>query len=271
MANTLTNLIPTLYEAMNVVSREMAGLIPAVRMDANAARAAKGQTVRVPLAEAGELENIAPGEHPANSGDTTVDYVDVAITQSKAAPVRWNGEEQLAVGAAGAYNAILADQFTDAMRKIVNAVEADLAAEAMTNASRAYGTAGTAPFATANDLSDFAGVARILDDNGAPTSDRQLVLNSAAMANLRGKQSVLFKVNEAGTQDMLRTGMTDRVQDFALRYSGGIKPHTKGTGSGYVANLTASLAAGATGIAVDTGSGTVLAGDVVTRAGDANK
>ncbi|MBA8886155.1 hypothetical protein FHW12_000346 [Dokdonella fugitiva] len=270
MANTLTGIIPTLYEAMNVVSREMVGFIPAVRSDSNAERAAVNQAVRVPLGVAGALEDITPGVNPADSGDTTVGYVDVTITKSKAAPVRWNGEEERGVGATGTYNRVLADQFADAMRKLVNAVEVDLAACAKVGASRAYGTAGTAPFGTAGDLSDFAGVLKILEDNGAPKSDLQLALGSAAMMNLRGKQSVLFKVNEAGSNDMLRNGMTDRVQGFALRNSAGITLHTKGTGASYV--TSGSTAAGVTDIALVTGTGTVLAGDVVTFAADsANK
>lgn len=268
MANTLTGIIPTLYEALNTVSREMVGFIPAVRRDSNAERAAVNQVVRVPLGEAGALEDITPGVNPASTGDTTVGYADITITKSKAAPVRWNGEEQMAVGSNGTYNQVLADQFTDAMRKLVNAVEVDLAAEVKVGASRGYGTAGTAPFGTAGDLSDFAGVLRILEDNGAPGTDLQLVLGSAAIANLRGKQSVLFKVNEAGSNDMLRDGMTDRVQGFALRKSSGILLHTKGTGASYV--TSGSTAIDVEDIALITGSGTVLAGDIVTFAADAN-
>ena len=270
MSNTLTGIIPTLYEALNVVSREMVGLIPAVRRDSNAERAALNQNVRVSLGEAGELEDITPGQTPANSGDTTVGYVDVAITKSKAAPVRWNGEEERAVGSNGTYNRILADQFSDAMRKLVNAVEVDLAVAGKVGASRAYGTAGTAPFGTAGNLSDVAGVLKILEDNGAPKSDLQLALGSAAMANLRGVQSVLFKVNEAGSSDMLRNGMTDRLQGFALRNSAGIGLHTKGTGASYVTSGATAIGVG--DIALVTGTGTVLAGDVVTFAADsANK
>jgi hypothetical protein len=269
-ANTLTGLIPTLYEALNVVSREMVGFIPAVRRDSNAERAAVGQTVRIPLGESGALEDITPGATPANSGDTTVGFADITISKSKAAPIRWNGEEQKAVGSTGTYNQILADQFADGMRKIVNAMEIDLAASAKTGASRAYGTAGTTPLGTAGDLSDLAGVAKILDDNGAPVVNRQLVLNSASIANLRGKQSVLFKVNEAGSSDMLRTGMTDLLQNMAVRYSAGIQQHVKGTGASYV--TSGSTAAGVRDIALVTGTGTVLAGDVVTFAADsANK
>jgi hypothetical protein len=270
-SNTLTGIIPTIYTALNVVSREMVGFIPAVSRDAKADRAALNQAVRSPIGEAGELEDITPGQNPAASGGTTVDYVDVTITKSKAAPILWSGEESLSVGEYGQYDTILADQFADGMRKLVNAVEIDLALAAVTGASRAYGTAGTTPFGTAGDLSDFAGVSQILDDNGCPNTDRQLVIGSAAMANLRGKQSVLFKVNEAGTNDMLRNGMTDRVQGFALRNSAGFRTHTKGTGANFDTNLGASLAIGDTSIAVDTGTGTILAGDIVTFAGDANK
>lgn len=271
MANTLTGIIPTLYTALNVVSREMTGFIPAVTLDASSSRAAVNQTVRSPIGTSGELENITPGATPAASGSTTVTYADVTITNAKAAPILWNGEEQLAVGSNGQFNKILADQFAEGMRKLVNAVESDIALAVKRGASRAYGTAGTAPFGTAGDLSDVAGVLRILEDNGAPKSDLQLVLGSAAMFNLRGKQSVLFKVNEAGSSDMLRNGMTDRLQGFALRNSGGISVHTKGTGADYLVNNGSNYAIGDTGIALDTGTGTVLAGDIVTFTGDTNK
>lgn len=271
MANTLTGLIPTLYDALNVASREMVGFIPAVRRDTAATRAAIGQTVRSPIGVAGALEDVTPGANPADSGDTTVSYTDIAITKSKAAPVRWNGEEQLAIGATGQINVILRDQFADAMRKLVNAVEADLFAAAKVNASRAYGTAGTAPFGTAGDLSDVAQIRRILEDNGAPTSDLQLVLNSAAMGNLRGKQSVLFKVNEAGSSDMLRNGMTDRLQGFALRNAAAIAMHTKGAATGALINNASGEAVGQTTLTLDTitvNTTGILAGDVVTFAAD---
>ncbi len=269
MANTLTGIIPTLYEALNTVSRELVGFIPAAYRDSNAERAGLNQTVRVPIAESGALEDVTPGVSPAASGDTTVQYADIVISKSKVAPIRWNGEEQKAVGTNGTYNRMLADQFADGMRKLVNAVEVDMAVEAKVKASRAFGTAGTPMFGTANDLSDFAGVLRILEENGAPKSDLQFVANFSSMANLRGKQAVLFKVNEAGSSDMLRNGMTDRVQGFALRSSPGLTLHTKGTGAGFLVNNVAGVAVDGTAVPVDTGTGTILAGDVVTFAVDA--
>ncbi|MEI9740915.1 P22 coat - protein 5 family protein, partial [Enterobacter kobei] len=109
--NTLTGLIPTIYTALDVVSREQTGFIPAVARDAKADAAAKDQTVRAPVAPAATTEDIVPGPSAPNSGDQTIGGVDVKITKSKMAPVKWNGEEQLALGPAGTYNTILADQF----------------------------------------------------------------------------------------------------------------------------------------------------------------
>lgn len=271
MANTLTNLLPDAYEALNVVSREMTGFIPAVTRDSNAARAAIGQTVRVPITPAASTATNTPGVTPPDTGDVAVDNATIAITKSKHVPIRFNGEETLGLSNAGTFSSIKAERIYQGMRALVNEIETDIRNAAYVAASRAYGTAGTTPFGTAGDMSDFAGVLRILEENGAPLADLQLALGHAAIGNLRGKQSGLFKVNEAGSADMLRNGMTDRVMNMAIRHSNAITTHTKGTGASYLVNNGSGYAVDATTIAADTGSGTVLAGDVVTFAGDTNK
>lgn len=270
MANTLTGLIPDFQEAMDVISREMIGMIPAVRTDSRLDRVALNQNVTIPVTrEAGESANNTPGVNAPDTGDSTVDNVQVSITKSKHQPIRFNGEETLGLVNAGTFSSIRADRTYHAMRKLVNEIEADLWGAGVAGASVAYGAAGTAPFGTANDLSDFAGALALMEVNGAPQNDLQLVLGHSAIGNLRGKQSVLFKVNEAGSNDMLRNGMTDRVMKQALRHSDAVGVHTKGTGASY--QLSAAAAVGDTVISVDTGTGTILAGDVVTFAGHATK
>lgn len=270
MANTLTNLIPDMFEALDQVSRELTGFIPAVSRNSGVERAALNQQVLVPVTTAAESADNTPGVTAPNTGDTTVDNVAVSITKSKHVPVRWNGEETKGLQNAGTFSTIQADRFYQAMRTLVNEVENDLWQEAYKHASRGYGTAGTTPFGTAADMTDFAGVLRILEENGAPTNDLQLALGHAAIGNLRGKQSGLFKVNEAGSSDMLRNGMTDRIMGMALRHSHQIGIHTKGTGASYV--TSGSTAVGVSNIALVTGTGTVLAGDVAGFAADtANK
>lgn len=270
MANTLTSLIPDITEALDIVSREKVGMLPAVRTDTAADRVAIGQNLIIPITPTASSANNTPGVTAPDTGDQTIGNVSVSITKSKHVPVRWNGEETKGLQNAGTYSSIQAQRFAQAFRTLTNEMETDLWTEGYQSSSRGYGTAATAPFGTANDLSDFAGVARILDENGCPTDDRQLVLGHAAVANLRGKQSVLFKVNEAGSADMLRDGMTSRVQGLAIRHSDAVGIHTKGTGASYLLN-DASSAVGDTTIAADTGSGTIIAGDIVTFAGTSDK
>lgn len=273
MANTLTSLTPTIYESLDVVSRELVGFIPAVTRDTSAERAALNQSILVPIAPANTLADNTPAVTAPNTGDQTVGNVSMTISKSKHAPIRWNGEEQRGLINAGTYGALLRNQFTQAFRTLINQIEVDLFTTTYQSASRAYGTAATAPFGTAADLSDIAGVRRILDDNGAPQSDLQIVLGSAAMQNLRGKQSVLFKVNEAGTDQTLRDGVIGRLEGFDVHNSSGVSVVTKGAGTGYLANLIAGYAVGSTSILVDTGTVNttgIQAGDVVTWAGDTN-
>lgn len=270
-SNTLTGLIPTLYASLNTISREFVGFIPAVQRDASLERVAVGQTVTSPIAPLATAQDITPGVTAPNDGDQVFGNQTMTITKSRYVPIRWNGEEQKGLANGGpSWAGLFQDQVTQALRTLCNEVETDMAAVAYKAASRAYGTAGTTPFGTANDLSDFAETAKILDMNGAPPS-RTMVVNANSMANLRGKQSVLFKANEAGTDELLRRGRVGMVEGFDIGYGAGIAAVTKGTGAGYLVNNAGPYAIGTTSIILDTGTGTVLAGDVVTFAGDLNK
>jgi hypothetical protein len=271
VSNTLTGLIGPLYEALDVVSRELVGFTKVVTLDASAEAAAVGQEVRSPVVQPVGLQDITPGLTAPNAGDHIIGNVPVVITTSKAYPIRWNGEEQKGLnGASGAgTSVIMKNQFINAFRSLGNAVDLSLASAAVAAASRATGTPGTTPFGVAGDLSDFALARKILEDNGAPTTALNMVINSSSAANLRGKQSVLFKVNEAGTDEMLRQGVIGRVEGFDVAQSAQLKTVVKGTGTGYLVNST-GLVIGSVSIPVDTGTGTILPGDAITFAGDPN-
>jgi len=269
MANTITNLIATLYAALDVVSRELVGFIPAVSRNSTAERAALNQTVNIYTAPAITGGDVTPGQTPPDDGDATFGNLTMTIQKSRYWPIRWNGEEQRSVGASGVGGSVLQDQFTQAFRAACNEIESDLAALHISS-SRAYGTAAQTPFGTASDLSDVSQSRKILEDNGAPMTDLQMVLGTAAKANLGGKQALLFKVNEAGTADLLRRGVIGQLEGFDLHASGQTKTHTAGTASGATTNA-AGYAVGATVLTLaSAGTGTLLAGDCVTFAGDTN-
>lgn len=266
MANTLTSLLPTLYESLDIVSRELVGFIPSVAMDASAERAAVGQQILVPITPAAAAVNITPGVTSPDQGDQIIGNTPLTITSAQAVPFRWTGEEQKGINTGPGYSRIKTDQITQAFRTLCNAVELNVAQAAAQGASRAYGTAGTTPFAS--DLSATAQARKILSDNGSPLSDIHLTMNTTAGASMR-TLTQLTKANEAADDTLLRQGVLLDVHGFEIRESAQVLPTTKGTGSAYVTNGTQAV--GTTVIPLITGSGTVVAGDVVTFAGDPNK
>ena len=271
MANTLTNLIPDIYAALDVVSRELVGIIPSVQRDASADRVAINQNLRI--AQTGKntaVRNITPAMSFPAAADQTVTPVTLTITKQRAAPFSWSGEEQKGVDYGPGYLTIQQDQIAQSLRALTNEMETDLFNAGRVGASRANGTVGTALFNTPGDLSDVSQLRKILDDNGAPQSDRWLCLGTTAGANLRGKQSILTKVNESGTDSTLRQGVLLDVFNFGFRESAAVNQVTKGTGSAYT-TTAAGFAVGVTSIPLITGTGTILAGDVITFAGDTNK
>lgn len=268
----IADFLPNIYAALDVVSRERLGFIPAVAQDFSAETAAKGQVVRSPVVAPIDTEELTPAAYAPDYPARSIDYVDMTISKTKSAPFGITGEEEKGLSSSGTIDTVNTNSIAQALRSIANEVEADLYNELYKSVSAAHGTPGTTPFGTAGDFDDFAAAAQILDDNGAPDFDRQMVLGSAAIRNLRGKQSNLFKINEAGTDDLLRRGMLGEVEGFEIHKTHVIKtPVTAGTGASATTN-TAGYAVGATVITLaSAGTGTILAGDFVTFAGDTRK
>ena len=225
MSNTLTNLIPTIFAAKDTILRELTGFIPAVTLDASGEAAAKDQTIRYPVVPALTATDITPAATGPDPSATTQGSDTMSISKVKSATFFWEAEEQKGLGSL--YGAILQDQFVQAMRALVNEVEADLAA-LYVSSSRAYGTAGTTPFDSTNKLAFTAQLHKILADNGAPMTDMQLVINTTAGVALRSLTE-LWKANESGNDSLLRRGTLLDLMGFQVRESAQVKTHTAGT------------------------------------------
>lgn len=270
MANVLTDLAADIYKAADVVARELTGGVTSVTINGDGSeRVALNGVVRSHFTRAATLVDNTPSMTIPEGTDQTVDNKTLTISKSKGVQIPWTGEDIRSVNNGAGFETIYGDQIRQAMRTITNQIEIDLMTEAYVNASRAIGTAGTTPFAS--NFNEVAEIRQILVDNGMPDDGRStLVLNTTAGTKLRNLAQ-LQKVNENGSNLMLRNGILLDLQGLMLKESAGIRSHTAGTGSGYLVNNVAGYAVGATAITVDTGTGTILAGDVVTFAGDTNK
>lgn len=266
MANTITNLVPDLYEGLDVVSRELTGFIRSVSMENTVERASINDTVRIPITQAQAAVDNTPAVIPPDDGDQVIENETITITASKSVPIRWNGEQTKGIKHTGQYSSILAQQMAQAVRTLINLIEADIAAQYF-RCSRAYGTAGTTPFAS--KLTAAAQIRKILDDNGAP-GDRSIVIDTLAGASLRDL-ATLNQVNTSGGEDLLRDGIILPIFDLKIFESAQIKAHTKGTATSATTDAT-GYAIGDTVITLaSVGAGTIVAGDVITFAGDTNK
>jgi hypothetical protein len=261
MANTLTNLIPNVYAALDVVSRELVGALPGVTRDAKADRLASNQTLRIAQAPTNTTSTYTPSMAVPSAVDQTIANASLTLSKNKYAAFSWTGEEEYSIDQGPGFLTIQQGQIAQAFRVLVNEMENDVCDALAQGASRAYGTAGTTPFAST--LSDSAQVRKILDDNGAPTSSRSLVINTAAGAALR-TLGQLTKANEAGNTMTLRDGELLNMHGFSIRESAQINDATAGTGSGYLINNGAGYVVGDTSLTLDTGTGTILAGDIIT-------
>lgn len=271
MANTLTNLIPSIVRGFDVVSRELVGFIPSVNRDPTSDRIAKNQTLYSWVAPTIALGDIAPLNVSPQPADRTQGTKSISITNYKYADFYFTGEEEKALSVSGSYGNIVTDNIEQAIRAIVNQMEADIALAAAVGSSRAYGTAGTAPVqAGLNDFSTITNGLKILKDNGAPAGNRSLILDTVAGAALLANYN-LTRANEAGQTMSLRDGSLMDMFGMSIKESGQVQTPTAGT----MANATSTSAAftvGQTVIPLATaGTGVVAAGDIVTFANDTNK
>ena len=236
-------------------------------MNASANTAQVGQAIRVDVEPAGNVGNITPAMVVPDPTGQTSGFTDITITKSRAAEFGFNGEDQKGLNTGAGYGSVRANKIAQAIRAVTNEVETDLCGLQSTF-SRAHGAAGTTPFGTANDYTDASNALRILKDNGAPLQDNQLVINTAAGVNLLGKQA---NVADAGSDSILRQGVLLDINGMPIRESAQVNT-VAAVGTSANAVTTAGHAVGSTSIVLKAaGTGTILAGDVITFAGDTNK
>jgi len=272
MANTLTAIAPTLFSAAQQVSAEPFGAISAINANFDNKGVAIGDVVKVPVAPAGAAAPYTPSMN-LNGGNAGTDAiaaeVDVTITANLVSTWHLTGEQEKSLMNGGNDREWFRQMVAQKMRVLRNAADAAACLAIKNGASRAIGTAGTTPFATSMDeLVDIRGLLRA---NGMPFADAQGVLNGSAVINLQ-KLGTYQLAYAAGSDAERRSGLLGNQFGFKLRDSAGIVQHVKGTATGYNVNLAAGYLAGDTTIVVDgSDAGTILNGDVITWAGDANK
>jgi hypothetical protein len=268
MANTLAANIGDAERAAEIIGQQLVGFIPGMSINAGSQAVALNGTVKSLTTEDPTINSSATPSMTIPEGDDQ-EIGEKSMTVSQVASARMNitGEEERDIDVNYDFETINGNRYLRAMRKITDTIEAHCGTVLKNGASRAYGTAGTTPFE--DDHKAVNHVRQILVDNGyfAP-GEVSLVIDSLAGTNMRNLSN-LYKVNEGGNESLLRQGVLQDISGIMIRESAGVASHTKGTGANYA--TSAAVALGALSVPVDTGTGTVLAGDIITLDGDDNK
>ena len=264
MSNIFTALQPTLFSAAQEVANEPFGVISAINANFDDKGVAIGDIVTVPVAPTASATDYTPSMTSTAGADATAVGIPITITANK--KVDWNltGEQIRSLENGGNDTEWVRQMIAQGMRALRNMAEVAAVTAITQGASRATGTAGTNPFTS--NINAIADVRKILLDNGSPMSDLQLCINSATGTAAR-KLGIIQQAYQAGNDVERRSGELLRQFGFQIRESAGIVQTTSGTGTAYA--TSGSTAVGVTNVALVTGSGTVLAGDVVNFAGDA--
>ena len=259
MANTLTGLIQYLYDVVDNVSAEPFGMISAVTINGRATEAALNQDITYDITAVGAERDITPAATPPAFVDETVGTGTMKLTKSKSVPFYWTGDDEAKLGQSMKGH-LQDNKIAQAIRRLRNLIEIDLCALHPT-VSRAYSVHATTPAALfGSNLGEVAQVRKILQDNGTPMDDVSCVLSTTAGAALR----TLVTLSSFQGGNMLNNGVLIDAFGVQLRESAAVVTNASvGNNTGpYVINGAHAL--GATTITLKTGSGTILAGDIVT-------
>lgn len=263
MSNTLTGLAQFIYDTVDNVSNEPSGMIQGVYVNGKAEEAALNQDITYDITAVGAERDITPAATPPAFVDETVGTGTMKLTKAKSVPFYWTGDDEAKLGAF-AKGHIQDNKIAQAIRKLRNLVEADLCALHL-YASRAYAAHATTPAALfGTNLGEVAQLRKILVDNGSGETDLQCVIDTTAGAALR----TLVTLSSFQGSGMLETGALINPFGIQVRESAGIITTTSvGNNTGTYA-INGAHAKGATTLTIKTGTGTILAGDVITIGSD---
>ena len=176
--NTLAAVTPRLLAMGLLALRNMNVMPMLVNTDYSAEFARRGITVDVPIPSAITVQDVAPANVPPATSDVEPSFVAVPLDQWKEAPFYLTDKNMQQ-----AMEGIMPIEASEAVAGLMDTVNGYILSVAATGIRTQVGTAGTTPFATANNVSDATNVRKALNVQKAPKQFRRAVLDPDAEAN----------------------------------------------------------------------------------------
>jgi hypothetical protein len=254
MANSLTNVMEIMVSLGVASLRQNAIAARLVNTDKNTEAAEKNQLIRVPVPSAVPAQAVTAGS--ANTAtDLAPTGVDITLDQWYEARFKLSDRELQEVET----TRILPMAVNEGIKSLANQIDSFILTRLK---NRAYSVRDTTnPVAVA----DITSVRKLLNQTLAPVEDRRLVVDPTVEEEML-RLDAFRDLDKTGQTDPLLEGILGRRFGLDIAMDQNLAAHTAGTGSGYLTN-SASLTVGTKTIPTDTGTGTILEGDIVTFAG----
>lgn len=260
MANSFTNVTPTLLAQGLKALREMAIMPRLVNRDIQPLAAEKGAVINVPIPSVVTASAVTPALTWASGSDSAPTVAPVTLDFWREASF-YLTDQQLQE----AMDGVIPMQATEAVRALANAIDAYILGK-YTGIYGYVGTGGTTPFASGVTVASQGRT--VLNKQVAPMGPRFGVLDPDAEGAFLMASPILL-ANERGDQQAVINGSIGRKLGFDWYMDQNVVTHTAGTAFITGWTITGGAAAGATNILINSASapGSIVVGDIFTVAG----
>lgn len=263
MANSLSPIIPKILSRGLMTLREFCMMPRLVNGDYSSDAAKKGDVINVPIPTAVGTRDVTPAAVSPTPTDSTEETVQIPLNfWRQTDPVHLTDEELNQIDKQAFW---LPSKMDEGIKSLANYVN-DRIFEEYKGVYGAVGTAGTTPFAS--NVSAATAARKLLHQQLAPKRDRRAVMDFDAEENAISL-SEFSDADKIGTNQVRIEGELGRKYGLNWFADHAVPTHTAGSASGVLVNDPgATLAVGDKSVPIDTGTGSYVAGDIITFAGD---
>src|SRR5579859_935902 len=267
MANTLAAAIPQILAQGLLALRQQAVMPRLVNSGYSEIAGEKGTQIDIPIPSAVATRTVTNAAVPPQAGDSSPTKVSIAMSQWIEAPFYLSDKDILE-----AMRGIVPMQSSEAVKALANNVDAyilgtALASGGVRGVSQIAGAAGTTPFAS--DVSAYSAARKLLNAAPAPFTDRRVVLDVNAEANVLALPTFL-QAYSAGDQKQIVQGIIGTKMGADWYLDQNVKTQATTTASAGAITVNGVNAVAASGVtqtislAKATNPTNLIAGDILT-------
>lgn len=261
MANTLSALAQKLLAGGLITLRQNAVTSRLINRSYDVEAAKIGSTINIPISSAIAARDVAPSHTPPAPSDSAPSEAIITFDFWKEGVFFLTDKEKTEV----LENGVIPMQSAEAIKGVINALDAYVLNKMRLASFNVAGTAGTTPFAS--NTAAYQDGRKLLNIELSPMTDRRVLLDPNAEANALGL-SLFQDADKRGDQGGVIDGMIGRKLGADWHMNQNVPTHTAGVPGG-TPLVNGALSIGATSVVLDAGgaSGTYKAGDIVSFAG----